>query len=171
MLIILRICLWNLQASSWKFWCVPHTKCIKCMTKSSRAISRVKWLSGEKKKKKRFEDHLCPRPIRPVPEDEDTDGLWNVGFFTVQPFDPAESPRELRHTQSSGKQQISLHKMYLQWGCHGCQSVCSLPLFSHTYDLETEQFLSAYFVWSAPVMSYIFVPIFLSDLPFRGWGM
>jgi hypothetical protein len=30
------------------------------MMKFSRAISRVKWLSGEKNQ--RFEDHLCPRP-------------------------------------------------------------------------------------------------------------
>jgi hypothetical protein len=32
----------------------------------------------------------------------------NIGFFTAQPFDPADSPRELHHTQSLGKQQISL---------------------------------------------------------------
>jgi hypothetical protein len=31
----------------------------------------------------------------------------SVGFFTAQPFDPADSPRELHHTQSPGKQQIS----------------------------------------------------------------
>jgi hypothetical protein len=37
----------------------------------------------------------------------DIDGLRNVGFFTAQPFDPAGSPRELHHTQSPGKQQIS----------------------------------------------------------------
>jgi hypothetical protein len=43
------------------------------------------------------------------PEDEDRDGLRNVGFLTAQPFDPADSPRELHHTQSPGKQQISLH--------------------------------------------------------------
>jgi hypothetical protein len=47
------------------------------MMKFSRAISRVKWLSGEQ--------------------------------TTAQPFDPADSPRELHHTQSPGKQQISLH--------------------------------------------------------------
>jgi hypothetical protein len=40
------------------------------MMKFSRAISRVKWLSG--------------------------------GFLTAQPFDPADSPRELHHTQSPG---------------------------------------------------------------------
>jgi hypothetical protein len=43
-------------------------------------------------------------------EDEDRDGLRNVGFFTAQPFDPADSPRELHHIQSSGKQQISIHR-------------------------------------------------------------
>jgi hypothetical protein len=48
------------------------------MMKFSRAISRVKWLSGEKTN----------------PEDEDRDGLQNVGFFTAQPFDLADSPRE-----------------------------------------------------------------------------
>jgi hypothetical protein len=57
----------------------------------SRAISRVKWLSGEKT----------------ISVLEDRDGLRNVGFFTAQPFDPADSPRELHHTQSPGKQQIS----------------------------------------------------------------
>jgi hypothetical protein len=41
------------------------------------------------------------------PEDEDRDGLRNVGFFTAQPFDPPDRPRELPHTQSPGKQQIS----------------------------------------------------------------
>jgi hypothetical protein len=30
------------------------------------------------------------------------------GEKTAQPFDPADSPRELHHTQSPGKQQISL---------------------------------------------------------------
>jgi hypothetical protein len=33
------------------------------------------------------------------PEDEDRDGLRNVGFFTAQPFDLADSPRELHHTK------------------------------------------------------------------------
>jgi hypothetical protein len=32
------------------------------------------------------------------PEDESRDGLRNVGFFTAQPFDPADSPRKLHHT-------------------------------------------------------------------------
>jgi hypothetical protein len=31
-------------------------------------------------------------------------------LLTAQPFDPADSPRELHHTQSPGKQQISLHQ-------------------------------------------------------------
>jgi hypothetical protein len=31
------------------------------------------------------------------PEDEDRDGLRNVGLLTAQPFDPADSPRELHH--------------------------------------------------------------------------
>jgi hypothetical protein len=34
----------------------------------------------------------------------------NVGLLTAQPFDPADSPRELHHTQSPGKQQISLRE-------------------------------------------------------------
>jgi hypothetical protein len=46
--------------------------------------------------------------VRKYPEDEDRDGLRNVGLLTAQPFDPADSPRELYHTQSPGKQQISL---------------------------------------------------------------
>jgi hypothetical protein len=35
---------------------------------------------------------------RLVREDEDRDGLRNVGFFTAQPFDPADSPRKLHRT-------------------------------------------------------------------------
>jgi hypothetical protein len=62
------------------------------MMKFSRAISRVKWLCGEKNVSK---------------TDEDRDGLRNVGFFTAQPFDPADSPRDLHHAKSPGKQQIS----------------------------------------------------------------
>jgi hypothetical protein len=41
-------------------------------------------------------------------EDEDRDGLQNIGFLTAQPFDLADSPRKLHHTQSPGKHQISL---------------------------------------------------------------
>jgi hypothetical protein len=37
----------------------------------------------------------------------DRDGLRNVGFLTAQPFALADSLRELHHTQSPGKQQIS----------------------------------------------------------------
>jgi len=59
--------------------------------KFSRAISRVNWSSGE---------------------DEDRDGLRNVGFLTAQPFDPADIPRKLHHTQSPGKQQISYYCYY-----------------------------------------------------------
>jgi hypothetical protein len=33
-------------------------------------------------------------------------------FFTAQPFDTADSPRELHHNRSPGKQQISSLKMY-----------------------------------------------------------
>jgi hypothetical protein len=32
-------------------------------------------------------------------EDEDREGLQNVGFFTVQPLDLADSPRELHNTR------------------------------------------------------------------------
>jgi hypothetical protein len=31
---------------------------------------------------------------------------WLSGLLTSQPFDPADSPRELHPTQSPGKQQI-----------------------------------------------------------------
>jgi hypothetical protein len=47
--------------------------------------------------------HLCPRPQGTC---QDRDGLRNVVFFfffTAQPFDPADSPRKLHHTQSPGK--------------------------------------------------------------------
>jgi len=40
---------------------------------------------------------------------EDRDGLRNIGFFTAQPFNPADSPRELQHTLPTGKQQISFN--------------------------------------------------------------
>jgi len=33
-------------------------------------------------------------------------------LLTAQPFDPAESPRELHHTQSPGKQQIPLRGLF-----------------------------------------------------------
>jgi hypothetical protein len=33
------------------------------------------------------------------PEDEDRDGLQNVGFFTIQPLDLADSPRELYYSK------------------------------------------------------------------------
>jgi hypothetical protein len=35
------------------------------------------------------------------PEDEDRDGLRNVGLFTLEPLDPADSQRELHYTQST----------------------------------------------------------------------
>jgi hypothetical protein len=54
------------------------------MTKFSRAISRVKWLSGEKTNVSKTTSVLV--------------GLQN-GFFTAQPFDPADSPRELHHKE------------------------------------------------------------------------
>jgi hypothetical protein len=38
-------------------------------------------------------------------EEEDKDGLQNIGFFHIQPLDSADSLRELHHTQSPGKQQ------------------------------------------------------------------
>jgi hypothetical protein len=60
-----------------------------CMMKFSWAMSQVKWLSGEKDHC--FEDHLCPRP-------------QGTSLITSQPFDLADSPRELHHTQLPGKQ-------------------------------------------------------------------
>jgi hypothetical protein len=46
-------------------------------------------------------------------EGEDRDDLRNVGLLTAQPFDPADSPRELHHTQSPGKQQILLQCLFI----------------------------------------------------------
>jgi hypothetical protein len=40
------------------------------------------------------------------PEDEDRDGLRNVGFFTVQSLDLADSLRELHYIKKS------LHKLH-----------------------------------------------------------
>jgi hypothetical protein len=31
------------------------------------------------------------------PDNKDRDGLWNIGFFTAQPFDPADRLRKLHH--------------------------------------------------------------------------
>jgi hypothetical protein len=45
-------------------------------------------------KNQRFEDHLCPRP------------QGTSLTITAQPFDPADSQKELHHTQSPEKQQI-----------------------------------------------------------------
>jgi hypothetical protein len=78
-------------------------------------------------KNQRFEDHLCPLPQGtslimvgknilskfipgPVCLHKRSVGGFNGHFarITAQPFDPADSPRELLHTQSPGKQQISL---------------------------------------------------------------
>jgi hypothetical protein len=44
------------------------------------------------------------------PEDEVRDGLRNVAFFTVQPLEPADGPKELHYTQSPGKHQILQEK-------------------------------------------------------------
>jgi hypothetical protein len=74
----------------------------------------------EWRKDQHFKDHLCPCPQgadmdmdrlcpQPYPyqhteeeeeeeEEEDRDCLQNVGFFTVQSLDPADSPRELYYT-------------------------------------------------------------------------
>jgi hypothetical protein len=77
------------------------------MMKFSRVISRVKWLSGEKNQ--RFEDHLCPRP-------------QDVGFFTAQPFDAADRPRELHHSIYKADQIKDLipHKSYFYVIIFGC---------------------------------------------------
>jgi hypothetical protein len=39
--------------------------------------------------------YLSEFRVRHNPEDEDGDGLRNVGLFTVQPLDPADNPKEL----------------------------------------------------------------------------
>jgi hypothetical protein len=57
------------------------------MMKFSWAISRVKWLSSEQ-----------TNVSKTIPEDEDREGLRNVGLLTAQPFDLADSSRELRLT-------------------------------------------------------------------------
>jgi hypothetical protein len=54
----------------------------------------------ERRENKRFEDHLCP-----------------------QPFDPVDSPTELHHTQSPGKQQISLLHVMVFWIKIPCNDV------------------------------------------------
>jgi hypothetical protein len=61
------------------------------MMKFSLAISRVKWLSGEKTNVSKTISVLV---FRVLIEDEDRDGLRNVGFFTAQPYDLADSLKE-----------------------------------------------------------------------------
>jgi hypothetical protein len=55
------------------------------------------------------QDDLCPQPY-PYQhlENKNRDGLRNVGFYIIQPRDPADSPRELYYTHSPGKHQ-NLH--------------------------------------------------------------
>jgi hypothetical protein len=76
------------------------------MMKFSQAISWVKWLSGEKTNISKTISVLILR-VLDTPEDEDRDGLQNIGFFTAQPFDPADNLREFHHTHLPEKQQIS----------------------------------------------------------------
>jgi hypothetical protein len=99
----------------YKFWywegkeelfCIPSSADIKnawswdlllsqrlSMIKFSQAISRVKWLCSVKNN--RLKSSLSSSSG--YYEDDDRDGLQNVGFFTAQPFDLANSPRELHH--------------------------------------------------------------------------
>jgi hypothetical protein len=65
------------------------------MMKFSGAISRVKWLSGE---------------------DEDRDGLRNVGFFAAQPFDPAYIPRKLHHRLRVFENRVLRRIFGTKWG-------------------------------------------------------
>jgi hypothetical protein len=60
------------------------------MMKFSQAISQVKWLSGEKTNISKTISVLILRVLVV------SDDLQNVGFFTAQPFDPADSLRELQ---------------------------------------------------------------------------
>jgi hypothetical protein len=79
--------------------------------KFSRAISRIKWLSGEKPNVSKTISVLVLRVLTDwYPEDEVRDGLRNVDLLTAQPFDPADSPRELHHNLSLGYDvPVSLH--------------------------------------------------------------
>jgi hypothetical protein len=69
------------------------------MMKFSWAISQVKWLSGEQTDISKTISILILRVLVWPEEEEDRDCLRNVGLLTVQPFDPADSPRELHHTE------------------------------------------------------------------------
>jgi len=82
----------------------------------------------EQWKNQHFEDNLCPPPPPPPPppqcadmdmagdtvcpypyqhpEDKDRGGLWNVGLFAIQPFNPADSLGELDYTHLPGKHYI-----------------------------------------------------------------
>jgi len=47
------------------------------------------------------------------PEDEDKDGLQNVGLFTVQPCDKADNMKELHYNHLLGKHQIVQNLSYI----------------------------------------------------------
>jgi hypothetical protein len=80
----------------------------------SRAISRVKWLNGEKTNSLKTISDLVLRVmmwiwlgthIRTLRTR--TEMVFEKLFFvTIQPLDPVDSPRELYYTQPPGKQQI-----------------------------------------------------------------
>jgi hypothetical protein len=81
-------------------WCLVKRKDkFIFMMKFSLAIRRVKWLSGEKTNVSKTISVLILRVLGRM--------FCEPLVFTAQPFDPAYSPRELHHTQSPGKQQIS----------------------------------------------------------------
>jgi hypothetical protein len=77
----------------------------RTMMKFFRAISRVTCLSGEKTNVSKTISVLVLRVPQSdkYPEDEDRNGLRNVGLLTAQPFDPADSPRKLHHLNHSWK--------------------------------------------------------------------
>jgi hypothetical protein len=52
------------------------------------------------------------RPPLSSAEDEDRDGLRNVGFFTAQPFDLADSPRELYQLTEVSDKDVALHPYF-----------------------------------------------------------
>jgi hypothetical protein len=92
--------------------------------KFSRTISRVKWLSGEKTNVSKTISVLIILSDQ-YPEDEDRDGLRNVGFFTAQPFDPAHSPRELHHSSAILYHTVTINEVqdYLQ-RCKIARTAC-----------------------------------------------
>jgi hypothetical protein len=80
------------------------------------------------------------------PEDEDRDGLRNLGFFTAQPFDLADSPRELHHRFLEVAKFSTLTPLSLLASCRLSLPIIGLKMSSlPTFALKSH---SRIFIWN-----------------------